>query len=384
MMMASFVSYLDRNTLAVLAPTILSSTGMTAEQYGFAVSCFSVGYMLGNPVWGRVFDTRGLRLGMTVAVAIWSLASFAHAEIGLAGWVTVATQFAIARFVLGTSEGATFPAAARTASVSLPASQQGRGLAVGYSGGSLGAIFTPLIVTPIAIAHGWQAAFYVSAGFGLLWIVLWRNFTAGNESLDHVSAQEFDRGLLAHPALWAFLFLYAFGALPLAIGIYAAPIYLADVMGMTQASLGYVLWIPPLGWEVGYFFWGWVLDRRIADPPRLVPVLAVGGGLMALLPFASDPIAAIALFFLSMFFAAGFIICSLRYGLQKLPGNQAFLAGTGAGAWSALVAVAMPWIGAHFDDKSYDVVFYGIACVPMIGALAWAVANDRARRLSPA
>jgi ACS family hexuronate transporter-like MFS transporter len=383
MMLASFVSYLDRNTLAVLAPTILLSTGMTAEQYGFAVSCFSVGYMIGNPVWGWVFDTRGLRIGMTVAVAIWSLASFAHAEIGLAGWMTAATQFAIARFVLGTSEGATFPAAARTASVSLPASQQGRGLAVGYSGGSLGAIFTPIIVTPIALAHGWQAAFFLSAGVGLLWIVLWRFFTAGNHSLDEVALKKFDRGLLAKPALWAFLFLYAFGALPLAIGIYAAPIYLADVMGMSQASLGRWLWVPPLGWEIGYFFWGWMLDRKVAGPARLVPVLAIGSGVTALLPIATDATGAIALFFLSMFFAAGFIICALRYGLQQMPGNQAFLAGAGAGGWSALVALVMPWIGAHFDDRSYDVVFYVVACFPLLGAAAWAFLNVRAMRLAP-
>jgi MFS transporter, ACS family, hexuronate transporter len=384
MMLASFVSYLDRNTLAVLAPTILLSTGMTAEQYGFAVSCFSVGYMIGNPVWGWVFDTRGLRIGMTIAVAIWSLASFAHAEIGLAGWMTAATQFAIARFVLGTSEGATFPAAARTASVSLPPSLQGRGLAVGYSGGSLGAIFTPLIVTPIAIAHGWQAAFFLSAGVGLLWIALWRALTAGNPSLDEVTSQKFDRSLLSHPALWAFLFLYSFGALPLAIGIYAAPIYLSSVMGMSQASLGYWLWIPPLGWEVGYFFWGWMLDRRVSNPARLVPVLAIGGGGLAFLPLATDATGAIALFFLSMFFAAGFIICALRYGLQRLPGNQAFLAGAGAGSWSALVAIVMPWVGAHFDDRSYDPVFYVVACFPLAGALAWALVNRRVRGHSAA
>jgi ACS family hexuronate transporter-like MFS transporter len=384
MMLASFVSYLDRNTLAVLAPTILASTGMTAEQYGFAVSCFSVGYMLGNPVWGWVFDTRGLRAGMTVAVAIWSLASFAHAEIGLAGWMTAATQFAIARFVLGTSEGATFPAAARTASVSLPASQQGRGLAVGYSGGSLGAIFTPLIVTPIALAHGWQAAFFVSAGVGLLWIVLWRIFTARNPSLDEVALKKFDRALLAQPALWAFLCLYAFGAIPLAIGIYAAPIYLADVMGMSQASLGRWLWVPPLGWEVGYFFWGWILDRKVANPARLVPLLAIGSGVTAVLPFATEAAAAIALFFFAMFFSAGFIICALRYGMWRLPGNQAFLAGAGAGSWSALVAVVMPWVGAHFDARSYDAVFYGVACLPPLGAVIWAFLNGRARRLASA
>jgi MFS transporter, ACS family, hexuronate transporter len=378
MMAASFVSYLDRNTLAVLAPMILASTAMTAEQYGFAVSCFSIGYMLDNPVWGAVFDRRGLRLGMGIAVAIWSIASLAHAGIGLVAWLSIPMQFALARFVLGASEGATFPAAARTASVSLPPSQQARGLAVGYSGGSLGAILTPLIVTPIAVAHGWQSAFLVSAAVGIVWIVLWKIFTQGNQTLDEVALARFDRRLLSERSLWAFLVLYSFGALPLAIGIYAAPIYLSKEMGLSQQTLGHWLWIPPLGWEVGYFFWGWVLDRRIRDPRRLVPGLAFTGTITAALPFATNPATAIGLFFLSMFAAAGFIICALRYGLQRLPGNQAFLAGTGAGAWSALVAVVMPWVGAEFDAGSYATVFYVVACVPLAGSVLWAIlANEK-------
>jgi hypothetical protein len=35
-------------------------------------------------------------------------------------------------------------------------------------------------------------------------------------------------------------------------------------MGTDQAFLGKVLWIPPLGWEVGYFFWRWLVDRMTA------------------------------------------------------------------------------------------------------------------------
>jgi hypothetical protein len=29
----------------------------------------------------------------------------------------------------------------------------------------------------------------------------------------------------------------------------------------SQTDLGKVLWIPPLGWEIGYLLWGWVVDR---------------------------------------------------------------------------------------------------------------------------
>ena len=74
MMLVSFISYVDRNTLAILAPTILHDTHLSAEQYGLIISCFSITYMIGNPLWGILLDRLGVRLGMNIAVGVWSLA----------------------------------------------------------------------------------------------------------------------------------------------------------------------------------------------------------------------------------------------------------------------------------------------------------------------
>ena len=49
MTLVSLISYIDRNTLALLAPTILHDIHLTDRQYGFAISAFSIAYMLGNP-----------------------------------------------------------------------------------------------------------------------------------------------------------------------------------------------------------------------------------------------------------------------------------------------------------------------------------------------
>ena len=63
---------------------------------------------------------------------------------------------------------------------------------------------------------------------------------------------------------------YAWGALPLALVIYGAALFLNRSLGVSQAVIGKVLWIPPLGWEIGYFAWGWAADRQMAAgrPPR--------------------------------------------------------------------------------------------------------------------
>ena len=99
MMLVSVISYIDRQTLALLSPTILRETHLTGEQYGFIISGFSIAYMLSNPVWGRILDRIGLRAGMTISVIAWTLASVAHSlASGFA-------SFAAARIALGCEIG---------------------------------------------------------------------------------------------------------------------------------------------------------------------------------------------------------------------------------------------------------------------------------------
>src|SRR5271155_302204 len=98
MMLVSTISYIDRNTLALLAPTILRDAHLSNEQYGFIISAFSIAYMLGNPLWGYILDRIGVRVGMTAAVSLWTLASVSH--VFAAGF----RGFALARAILGFGE----------------------------------------------------------------------------------------------------------------------------------------------------------------------------------------------------------------------------------------------------------------------------------------
>src|SRR5205823_2932636 len=141
-------------------------TGLSAERYAQVVSAFSIAYMLANPVWGSWLDYVGLRAGMLMAVALWSAASASHA------WMSGFLGFAAARSLLGFGEGATFPGGLRAAMDSLPPDSQSRGIAIAYSGGSLGAIIAPAVVVPIALTFGWRAAFFLSGALGLLWLAM--------------------------------------------------------------------------------------------------------------------------------------------------------------------------------------------------------------------
>jgi ACS family hexuronate transporter-like MFS transporter len=383
MLLVSLVSYIDRNTLALLAPTILEQTRLTAEQYGYAISAFSIAYTIANPLWGRWLDRVGVRWGMVLAVALWTAASASHAlAVGL-------LSFAAARAALGFGEGATFPGGLRTAVETLPPEKQSRGIAVAYSGGSLGAIVTPLVITPIAHYWGWRAAFLFTGGAGAAWMVLW-HFVSGGGALRPGGAAAKSGPvpglqIFRDPRIWSYMCAYAWGALPLALILYGASLFLSRSLGMTQVGIGAVLWIPPLGWEIGYFTWGWLADRRVAagrhPTSAFQPLLAAA--MLASLPLALTPWvrplwAVMALMFVSTFAAGGFIILTVGWTTRVYASEDSGLvAGLGAGAWSLMVAVIMPVFGRLFDRGRFDIGFALAAAFPVLGFGTWWLVNRR-------
>jgi MFS transporter, ACS family, hexuronate transporter len=377
MWLVSLISYIDRNTIAILAPVILRETHLSAEQYGFIISCFSVAYMIGNPVWGIALDRWGVRGGMTAAVGIWSLASTAHA------WATGFWSFGIARAVLGAGEGATFPGGLRTVTQTLSPAKRGRGLAIAYSGGSLGAMIAPLVVTPIAGTFGWHGAFVFTGLLGAAWLVFWRITGTG---IDHTVRTEQHMPLTriwTHPAFWAFMAAYGVAAMPLGFILYDSSLYLHARFNWSQSTLGYVLWIPPLGWEVGYFFWGFVVDRL---GPRFRSLMLAS--MVLSLPLAwmhslsSGPLV-LGDMFLSMFGLAGFVVLSVAYATRAFPpGHSGLLAGIGAGSWGAIVALAMPGFGRLFDQAAYAAAFRIATLFPIAGYLMWLALSGRVQPVS--
>jgi len=373
MMLLSVISYVDRNVLAILSQTILRETGLSAEQYGWMISAFSCAYLVGNPLWGRALDRLGLRIGLAVSVALWTLASVSHAL------VTTAIGFAIARAALGFGEGATFPAGLRTATQTLRSDERGRGVAIAYSGGSLGAIATPIAITPIALGWGWRGAFLFTGLLGIAWLALWAGVSSDPRLRIQEPSRAEPRPRLSSPSLWAFMAAYAFGGLPLGFVLYDAPLHLSRALGCSQATLGHVLWIPPMGWEVGYFFWGWWVDRATRQGragsvhfDRLFSLLAVLALPLAGAGFARSPAAVLALLFFAMFIAAGFVIVSLAETTRRHSVEHGgYLAGLGAGSWSGLMMLTMPIFGRLLDRADYKAAYAIAALSPLVGWLTW-------------
>lgn len=385
MMMVSLISYVDRNTLALLSPTILKECGLSVEQYGYIISAFSTAYMLGNPFWGWVLDRVGVRRGMVTAVALWTTASVSHAFAG--GFLS----FASARALLGFGEGATFPGALRTVMQTLSEEKRSRGIAVAYSGGSLGAIVTPWIITPISAMVGWRGAFWFTGVIGLAWIGWWL-FLSRRPEIRAVAPVVASKGQplnFRDSRVWAFMACYALGGLPLAFILYNAALYLGRVHGKSQAELGWVLWIPPLGWELGYYAWGWIQDKLpsgrgfLPAQRRMLGVATVLTFPLALLPHVDSYALVLFLMFFGMFVAGAFIIGAMSYVTRTFSvHNSGFIAGIGAGSWGAVVALLSPFFGRLFDLKNYSLAFAIAAAIPVAGYLLWLLL-DRVHRADP-
>ena len=368
----SLLSYIDRQTLAVLSPMIIAETDLTDASYGDAVSAFSILYMIGNPLWGALLDHIGLRIGMLLAVAIWTAASASHALVfGFLG-------FGLARAVLGFGEGAAFPGAMRTAIVSLPPEKQGRGIGLGYSGASLGALLTPVLVTPFALAYGWRAAFIVTGVLGLLWLALWWSVSRPPFIPEHRAPTSRMRiPNLLERRCWVVVSSFGFGGVALALVAYVIPLYLNRALGVTQAELGKILWIPMVGWEAGYFFWGWVADRWVppgsGKRPAWVFLLLSALALPTALVTATDSLPVVlGLFLWATFIADGFVVMSLRVGSQIYPKDQVGMAGgIGSAAWSAVAAIVVPIYTRMIADQSYTMIFVSVSLLPLLGTMLW-------------
>lgn len=157
-------------------------------------------------------------------------------------------------------------------------------------------------------------------------------------------------------------------------------------------SLAYMianpLWgsIPPLGWELGYFFWGWAADRFAGQqrPASMFFLLAVCATPLAAIPRTTSSAMVLLLLFWSMFITGGFQMLALRTGARAYPREQtALVGGTASGAWSAVAAVLLPVLGRWFDRQQFAAIFSLVAFMPLVGTALWfwlSRASDFGRR----
>ncbi|WP_144904231.1 MFS transporter [Novosphingobium taihuense] len=161
------LNYVDRQVLALLKPTLEAEFGWTDSDYAHLGSSFQIAAAGTLLFVGWFVDRLGVRIAYAIAVTVWSAAGMAHA---LAQTVQ---QFVAARIVLAAGESVSTPAGLKAAAMYLPVKERSFAIGLINTAPNIGAILTPLLIPPFALAFGWQAAFWVTGALGFIWLGGW-------------------------------------------------------------------------------------------------------------------------------------------------------------------------------------------------------------------
>ncbi|MEO7598884.1 MAG: MFS transporter [Opitutus sp.] len=273
LLLASVLNYLDRNTVAMLAPSIQKDLGISDQEYAHVMSFFMIAYAIAYLCSGWVVDTLGSRISLGLFVGWWSISN------SLTGLASGTGSLGVFRFMLGLGEAGGYTASPKVVREWFPA--RDRGIAVGlYSvGGALGAVIAPVLVVNLAGRFGWRGVFAVTPLFGLTFVALWlwlyrkpeehkwlteeeRTLILTERETERAPVEHLDWrarwvGILRQPAVWALM-----GARLLTDPVWYflnfwLPKYMNAERHLEQAQLSRI-WVVYLAADVGFLAAGFI------------------------------------------------------------------------------------------------------------------------------
>jgi ACS family hexuronate transporter-like MFS transporter len=208
------VNYVDRQVLSFIAPDVQRAYHIDDKQFGKIIGAFTLCYAAGQLFAGNWLDRVGNRIGYSLAITAWSIASMLHAV------ASSALGFGIARGLLGISESPNYPAATKALAEWLPRRERALGMGIVNGGSNLGALLVPIVVPVIVIKWGLRAAFVVTGAAGMLFVLMWiplyrrpqEHPRVSQAELEHILSDPLEPpgkirwlSLLAYPQAWAFV-----------------------------------------------------------------------------------------------------------------------------------------------------------------------------------
>ncbi len=229
------LNYVDRQVLALLKPTLELEFHWTNQDYAHFGSAVNAATIVGLLFVGWFVDRFGVRLAYGLAVTVWSLAGMGHAAAATVG------EFVIARSVLAVAESVNTPAAVKAAATYLPLKERSFGLGLVNTAPNIGAILTPLLIPPLALAFGWRSAFILTGALGFVWLACW---LAGTRRLQPVATHRAQRDgnwaeLFADRRTWAVVGAKALTDCVWWFLLFWTPDLFGRVFGMDQAQIGW-------------------------------------------------------------------------------------------------------------------------------------------------
>jgi ACS family glucarate transporter-like MFS transporter len=310
----AFVSYVERMNISVAAALMMPALSLSKVQMGQIFSSFLWGYAIFQIPAGKLGDSIGPRLTLSLAAVVWGITSALTGLLpGLAfnGTFAVIVSLWVLRFLLGAGEAATFPVGARAIRNWTPLWERGFGNSLMIAGATMAAAATAPLVSWIMLRVGWRASFYITSVAAFALALLWY-FTVTDDPADHgrISQSELEmiasgralkkgpertnsvslRKMLTDRNILLLSLSYTCEGYVLFIFVFWLYIYLVEVRGFTVLNGGFVASLP---WITAFFctpIGGWLCDRITEKKGRVAgarAVIMLGYGLSGVLLFAA-------------------------------------------------------------------------------------------------
>jgi ACS family hexuronate transporter-like MFS transporter len=269
------INYVDRSTLGLVEPILKHMLGgdldvaLYNRHYSNIVTSFIVAYGLGFLISGRVIDRIGAKKGLALSIIVWGLASISHA------FARTAVGFGIARFALGLGESGNFPAALKATADWFPIEERALAIGIFNSGTSAASLVAPLVIPWAAIRFGWQAAFFITGGLSLLWLLAWLLFPynrlqalAGASLVpralaDPVAPRASFESLFRSRGTWSFAFSKALTDPVWWFYLFWLPKFFHERFHVDMQKLGLPLIVVYVGATIGSIGGGWLAGFAI-------------------------------------------------------------------------------------------------------------------------
>jgi ACS family hexuronate transporter-like MFS transporter len=287
--LATVINYIDRQALPVLWPDIAKdlypekTPDERKEIYAIISTLFIFSYAFGQAIFGKIFDKLGTRIGFTLSIGFWSIATALHA------FAKGVVSLSIFRSLLGVSEAGNWPGAAKGNAEWFPTKERAFAQGLFNSGAAIGGIVAFPTIGLLSVYFNWQYIFILVGITGLLWLIPWwilvksppkkhpwitdeerKYILTGQKNQDENNDGEFDDGynpntvkMLSHRESWGVIIASAALDPIWWLFIFWIPIYLNEVYGMDVKSIGFYAWVPYVGAMIGAWFGGLLAQNRI-------------------------------------------------------------------------------------------------------------------------
>lgn len=368
----TFLSFLDRQLLAALAPTLKSYFALSNSEYGLVVSAFAFAYMLSTPVAGWIVDRLGLRACATIATACWSAFSLATS------FATGLPALLLSRTGLGLSESVTIPASAKASATYLLQKEMALGSAVQQIGLFAGGILAPLLVVALMPRFGWRSPFVLAALLGCAWVPMWLAVSKGRSAMQAGEGTKLQAVIpvVKDGRMWAIAVCSVTVMTLYSLWLNWTTIFFVQHLGLTQdAANRYFAWLPPLFATLGGLVGGWLAFQNIGNAGNAIRVRLTICWLSAPLclvtafvPLAAKPTIA-ALGIGISFFACMMLVTNLHVMPVDVFGKEraAFTSSILTFCFALAQTVTAPIMGMIVDRFGFAALCGGLALLPLVG-----------------